>query len=498
MLFKLVDAWQKTEALRIDSESDEMHLSMSNNSLYSKPVDDIKMANDLSLESFVRSLRLSDHPLLTSKSSLRAGYYAILEYLVLACAPETRYIKARLEQYRHSLVDGNEPVKLTEESKNVVVRNVLKKPWKSKYRFWLFCDLALILEDEELITEARLKLLAFLGLRSERMINNLNETLFNDKPIPMAFYFANNSIMQFRVNRRFAEKIENRFMVAANIGAGKSTLLNALAGKEALRTSQAACTVNLCYLYNKPFEDRFVHLFGSELKLGADYDDLITGENTDVSYIATYFRSLVKPQKRVCLIDTPGINPATNSEHGELTKRAIAEESYDKLIYVFNANRLGTDEEFRLLKFVSENVPKEKMIFVINKLDEFNKTEDSIEASLGGVRKVLANLGYENPIICPVSAYFALLAKMRKNGELLTEEQTDKFDYFVKKFSKPEYDLSRFYGQTSNNITSNGQTSDSFAAMTAKCGLDGLENVLYGQYLTKTGIKFNSNFTRYW
>ena len=144
---------------------------------------------------------------------------------------------------------------------------------------------------------------------------------------------------------------------------------------------------------------------------------------------------------------------------------------------MLNANKLGTDEEFRFLKYISENVPKIKVILVLNKLDDFKSNEDSITASIEGVRKDLLQLGYENPVICPLSAYFALRLKMKQNGYLLTEDEQDTFDFYLNKFSKAEYDLSSFSDETK---MPKHLAEDELSAFGLKCGLYCLENIIYG------------------
>jgi GTP-binding protein EngB required for normal cell division len=264
-------------------------------------------------------------------------------------------------------------------------------------------------------------------------------------------------------------------MVTANMSAGKSTLINALIGKPITKTSQEACTASLCYLYNKPFEDGRIHLCASPLNLNATYDDLSNIGSDVVSNIASYFRQLKYTQVRICLIDTPGVNSAINRNHGKLTRKAIVEESYDKLIYVLNANLLGTDDEMKHLKYVYENVPNEKVIFVLNKLDCFKVSEDSISSSIDGVKSDLQNIGFENPEICPLSAYFSFLLKMKRNDEILSEDEQDVYDLYIKKFRKPEYDLSLYYSDARKI-----RQSDASLEMGSISGLDGLENILYG------------------
>lgn len=110
-------------------------------------------------------------------------------------------------------------------------------------------------------------------------------------------------------------------------------------------------------------------------------------------------------------------------------------------------------------------------------MDDFRSNEDSITESIDGVRKDLIELGYENPVICPISAYFALLLKMKLNDEPFTEDEQDVFDLYKKKFSKAEYDLSRYSNETK---MPKHLAEDELSAFGLKCGLYGLENIIYG------------------
>ena len=177
------------------------------------------------------------------------------------------------------------------------------------------------------------------------------------------------------------------------------------------------------------------------------------------------------------MIDTPGVNSALYKEHGELTRNVLSSYTYDKVVYVFNANKLGTDEELDYLKYISEHIPKNKIVFVINKLDNYRNIDDSIETSIDGVRNDLARFGYEDPVICPISAYFAFLIKMKQYGEQLSEDEQDIFDWYAKKFHKPEYDLSRYYETTPESMSFN---EDFLNILCNRCGLYGLETILFG------------------
>lgn len=440
------------------------------------------MPNEQIYHQFIASHSMKSHPLEKARKKTKLRYYVVLEYLASQFSNQAEYTAARLLQYREMLVGGDNTAALTDDKRDRSIRSIVNdwlRPWKRNQYIWLMCDIALIMADRRAIEQAQAALSTHLSKKKQALLGDLLAALLTDEPIREDLLLAESWIQQFRANRILAEQPERRILVTANMSAGKSTLINALIGKPLARASQEACTANLSYLLNKPFEDHSVHLLASPLNLNATYDELMNVGQASSSYIASYFRSFIHMDspRRICLIDTPGVNSAINQEHGNLTRKALLEEKYDKLLYVLNANRLGTDEEIRYLKYVSEHVPKHKVIFVLNKLDDFKSTEDSIATSIAGIRNDLLQLGYEDPVIYPLSAYFALLLKLQQNGEPLSEDEQDMYDYYVKKFSRADYDLSPYSDTSAFPLQA---TEDERSALAAKCGLYGLETLLYG------------------
>jgi ribosome biogenesis GTPase A len=436
--------------------------------------------DDIKQNGFVSSLDISEHPLISAKKNIRLRYYVALEYLVNSCALDADYARARLLQYRVVFFGEEAAVSLTEASGDDIVKKVVNDflmPWKSKYRFLLLCDIALIISDKNAVKQACEMIAIHFSRRKRGELYELSEALYDNRIVLPVYVSANSLIKQFRANYTFTTQKEMRVMVTANISAGKSTLINAIIGKPIARMSQEACTANLGFIYNKPFEDNYIHLLGSPLSLIAA-KDFANVEKSAVCSIASYFTASGHSQVRICLIDTPGTNFAVNRNHGELTRKAILEECYDKLIYVLNTNRLGSEDEIKHLKYVYENVPEEKVIFVLNKLDKFKSAEDSISESIEGVRADLQKIGYANPIICPISAYFSLLLKMKHNNdEPLDADYQDDFNRLVKKFCKPEYNLSAYYDEFIEDIAHDG---DELLKMSFISGMYGFENKLYG------------------
>lgn len=425
---------------------------------------------------FVSSLNIQEHPMRNVKKNLRMKYYNVLRYVVLNQNSD-EFVRTRLSKYGMLLI-GSPDIEVDESTLKADINAIVNcqyMPWRKKYRYGILCDIALILVDKERVAKAYLYIASFIQKSQQNSIAEFYTILNEVQSDITRFLWSENLISQVKSNWNFFGLVEKRIIVSATMSAGKSTLINAIIGKKIAKTSQEVCTGNTCYIYNKPFEDNTTYLSNEECFYDATESELENISWQNDSRIATYFRTPDTCSKRVCLIDTPGVNSAINRNHGRITKKALTNEKYDKVIYVLNANKLGTEEEMAYLKWFVNNVDKDKVIFVLNKIDDFNVSEDNILESIEGVKKDLYLLGYDNPIICPFSAYFALLLKMKAFNEKLSDDEEDEYQLYVKKFSKPAYDLTKYY----SNSTPEDADSE-LMIMSKRCGLYGLEKILFG------------------
>lgn len=425
---------------------------------------------------FTTSVDFTEHPMNKVSAKSRKQYYLALEYFVKDKVKD-EYAISRLGQYKKKLLDNKIIGEKTPKIKNIVYAIIKQNnQFQRRYRYWLMCDIALILMDDSLIRQVSEEMHNFMTNPQWRKFGILLQALKGDNKVDyISIAFAKELVQQFRKNYIFFNMPIRRYIVTANMSAGKSTLINALIGKPLTRTSQEVCTGNKCYLYNKPFEDGCVHLKNDSYKINASPDDLTNISWEYETSVASFFRGTEESKYRLCIIDTPGVNSAINRNHGRITRDALKDEQYEKVLYILNANKLGTDEEIAHLKWISENVRKDKIIFILNKLDDFNVADDDISMSLERVKGDLTVLGFENPIICPMSAYCALLIKMKSYGDQLTDDELDEYSLYVKKFSKPAYDLSKYYDGI--QVESG---DDEAITMSKRCGLYGLEKILFG------------------
>lgn len=452
--------------------------------------------NMLEIPSFIVALSLDGHPLRLARDKIKKYYYIVLEYFVKKFGT-TEYSILKLSQYQNMLLGKKKKVVVTDLEIDAVIRIVINARYQAKqkppyykprngkhyrqhfqriYPYWLICDVALILFDDAATNKIAALLKNYMSCKQKSQIDDLLSTLSDDNKISAVNPLMRGLLEQYRRNCAFLEKQELRFIVTANISAGKSTLINALIGKSIARTSQAACTGNICYIYSKPFEDKNIHIKTTGLCLDATKDELSNYEwNTQIK-IASYFRMCYRPGRRICIIDTPGVNSALEKDQENITRELLRNENYSKSIHVLNAHKLGSEEELEHLKWVSNNLPKEKTVFVINKMDDFRCVDDDIEESIEGVRKDLLALGFENPVICPMSAYAALLAKKKYHGEGLTDDEKREYRFLVEKFSIPTYDLSKYYHFKQVDV----EKDNEYISMCKKSGIYGLEKNLLG------------------
>ena len=136
-------------------------------------------------------------------------------------------------------------------------------------------------------------------------------------------------------NRLFSRQKYIRILVTANMSSGKSTLLNALIGKKINKTLNDSCTSKVHYIHNKAYEDYFIYKFDGELVVDTSLDILLEDNKINDTFnihVGTRFRSECEVNKRICLIDTPGVNYSIEKIHREITNNAIMNLKYDLLI----------------------------------------------------------------------------------------------------------------------------------------------------------------------
>lgn len=335
----------------------------------------------------------------------------------------------------------------------------------------LVCDMSLIFVEGPLLDKA----LELIESRNSCIRQSVMErAIFYNKFIDFSLLLC-----QMQKNTEFFNLQERCFIITANTSAGKSTLINALIGRPLAKTKSEVCTGNICCFYNKPFENKKINLLTmNSLNYDASPSDLEEIDWKGRIFISSYFYGFQENPFRLCFIDTPGVDTTLHPEHEKVTHEALLKDKYNYVIYVISPTRLGTDAEKKHLEWVAENLDKQRVIFVLNKLDDFRNDSDNIEDSIFLLKKELWKLGFLNPTICPISAYFSYLLKLKMRGQQLSEDEQDWYELKSKKFRKQSFDLSCYY----ENVTIEPNDSE-VIELSKRCGIYGLEKLLFGEKL---------------
>lgn len=233
-----------------------------------------------------------------------------------------------------------------------------------------------------------------------------------------------------------AKSSEFEVNVVATMSAGKSTLINALLRQKLMPAKQEACTATITEIKDNDDKNFIAKVYDTNGNLIQMHDDLTfeimedLNNNPEVSKVRVEgnIPFVSSEDISLVLVDTPGPNNARDPEHKATTYRMLSESSKTVVLYILNATQLAINDDYNLLSHVAESMKvggkqsKDRFIFVVNKLDDFKKGEDSIESTIEKVREYLRDNDIENANIYPASALTAL------NIRTILEESDDDED----------------------------------------------------------------------
>ena len=218
--------------------------------------------------------------------------------------------------------------------------------------------------------------------------------------------------------------------VIATMSSGKSTLINALLRKKLMPSKNEACTSNITEILDNDIETFTAVVY--------DEDEIVLQQISDLTYEIMNELNDDKNVHRIAakgnipfldakstalmLVDTPGPNNSQNQAHKNTTYRAINSDANNLILYVLNGTQLSTNDDASLLSYVAEQIKRggkqvrDKFLFVVNKMDNFNPEEEDIEKAILAAKKYLESYGIEEPQIFPCSAFTALNIRTYLDG----------------------------------------------------------------------------------
>lgn len=425
------------------------------------------------------------NPICAESAEIKLGYFQLIKSLLNKNKLSRRkHTKAQLNFYKKTLCGDAETI-----PKRQFVR------LNSKWCYYLPFDLVTILGYEHKIANS-----ALLSTFAKQI--SLDFNLSNDDYQLLCLEFAAamgykpawkklvneprlshmSSFMKIaQDNIQFLQKKSYKIMVTANMSAGKSTLINALVGKNICKMQNMACTSKIHHIIAKLSEDYAVSKHDYSISIDANINELHSNNEKnpkEIVYIGSHFHSSLSGL-RLVLRDSPGVNSSENYDHTEVTQHSIQTYKNDLLIYVMNATQLCTCDEEDYLKFIANHSPKAKRkIFVINKIDQLLSEDEDVDAIIERQMKFLTANGFVDPIICPVSARAAYLARKSETESLSRIEQRELYNY-MDKFEMNS--LERYY--TQNGVVLDAiDESDEVQKLLKNCGFLYFEQVIINHY----------------
>lgn len=239
-------------------------------------------------------------------------------------------------------------------------------------------------------------------------------------------------------------------VVTSTMSSGKSTLLNAIIGKELLPSKNEACTARVCRIEDD--DDKHGFYIRKKMLNGNTIIENCTPEKidamnsvTDEAYIDIIgeIPSIINMDKRLVIYDTPGPNNSCDDKHRDVTKSILHDGNYGLILYIINATQVGINDDQQLLaeikSVIAHSTEHKDVLFVVNKIDEIDDEKECTTSLMKNIQKYLENNGFKNPIILPISAYYALLARKILNDEKLTRIEEISLFYQLQHFEEAPF-----------------------------------------------------------
>ncbi len=227
--------------------------------------------------------------------------------------------------------------------------------------------------------------------------------------------------------------------VVATMSAGKSTLINALLGKQLMPIKAGACTAKITRIQDdddSTYKAVTIDQNKTELEhySSIDYETMkALNKNPDVSEIQVRgnIPFVTADEASLVLIDTPGPDNARDPRHRKIAAKALDQSSKMLVMFVMNGGKLHDEAQDAFLRRIAKSMSvggkqsKERFLFVINKIDDYEENNDDISGeTIPDTVKYLEEMGIEDPNIFLAAAKPALLIRCYQNT--LDEEEKKK------------------------------------------------------------------------
>ena len=441
---------------------------------------------------FICSQIIVKNPILQENEDMKKNYFYFLSrYFNMTKYSSAKYAISQMKIYMMLLCRNN---MLKHKSRNRILDNISQL---EKYKYLLFFDLFAIWGYDKKIIRSKsmmqtaASLIRELSFDSEKKyVNNIIDAVCGNikaweqiKKYPVLSDFTD-YVEHIQKNIEFISKKPVNIVITATMSAGKSTFINALTGKNVTLSRNTACTSKIHNIVGKPYEDGFTCEYDHDIVMNAGHEELLNDNELNKSGIisvSTYYNGALSG-KRIVLRDTPGVNSSENDAHKEITEKIIKSRKYKLVLYLLNATQLCTNDDVRHLEFVSKSIGKTPIIFIMNKVDAFENTDGDLTTVIEKQQEYLKKIGFEAPVICPVSSRIGYLCKKSAYAELSRMEMLE-LSCGVSHFE--ENSLAGYYEKNFPDITIENSEGEILRTL-KNCGIAYAEKII-GKIANKKG-----------
>lgn len=433
------------------------------------------------------------HPLSKKKMDFREKYIAIIYYLIEKHASKDTAAYFRLKSLMATLGVANLMINIPKsKSFETYVASITRTRF-SPFRFFTYryillydCLYVLAIENEELSNTICNELESGLNKKYHDSLVNMKNSMYKEKSDFSDDRLISKEMYDAWVSVRSYIGTQRRWITfSATMSSGKSTLINSIIGKQIAQTKKAACTANIMTISCAPLKSNSlsIHLLGSVNNLSIEDDITSMTKGLEVpTDICTYFLSPLT-QRKTTLIDTPGVNSSQNPKHKEITRLELTSNRTDILVYVIPVESYGSDDDFNHLVYIKKKVNYSRILFVINMMDTCDTEEDSVEEIVSNLREHLISIGYDQPVICPMSARAGGLIKQALYGRIESENDKKQCITLKNTFLNEELSLSHYYPEVQrkpfvNDLSWLSDDHDLIWKAFINTGLPGFEELL--------------------
>lgn len=301
-------------------------------------------------------------------------------------------------------------------------------------------EMILEIKDKGIIKESRLKMRRISSKKYEVKLKKYLR-------IQKVTYLINNSIrIEAEKCKKKMEEIfnfieDNKVAVLATMSSGKSTLLNALIGREILPSENQACTGKIFEISNQEGNTEKVkifkngHLIDEKILVDCDLKLLNTDEDIVEVKINTKFERI---NRKISFFDTPGVNNSINLDHHKITYDFLQKNNVKNYIYLLNATQIGVLDDYKFLvdlkEIIEQDKEKYKVVFLLNKIDFIDEEKENLKKLIENVTEYLNKIGFEAPILIPISAYKASILRRGMNGDLRTRAERRAYSDIINEY----------------------------------------------------------------